>query len=122
MDIIIEQLKPRNIMLISTDERLDLSVCESFSRAASMASKDPFVTAIVVDLAKTRQLFDSGKAMLLYLRQIAGHLKSRICLTNVGPEIARQLQNGSFPELFFISLKPVSQADPVITPLFAQAG
>jgi hypothetical protein len=73
-----------------------------------------------VDLAKTRQLFDSGKAILLNLRQITGHLKSRISLTNVGPEIARQLQQGIFPELFYISLKPIPKLESV--PVLAKAG
>ncbi|MBC8210036.1 MAG: hypothetical protein H8E21_03140 [Gammaproteobacteria bacterium] len=122
MDIFIEQLTPRSVVLISTDERLDLSACEAFNQAASIACSNPFATAIVVDLAKTRQLFDSGKAILLNLRQIAGHLKSRIFLSNVGPEIAHQLQQGSFPELFYISLKPISKVEAAATPMLAKAG
>ena len=100
----IELDKPEfgGIILVHADKRLDLTAYDGFGEAARLAGKRPRSRAIVVDLAKTRQLFDSGKAMLLTLRQRAGRLKNRIYLANATPEVRRKLKQGKFPKMFHI--------------------
>lgn len=102
MRIFIESSESKNVILIFADERLDLSAYGTFSEAATIATNNPLATAIVVDLGRTKQLFDSGKAMLLTLHQMAGRLKNRIYLTNVGPGIKHQLSQGAIPSKFYI--------------------
>jgi len=102
MRIFIESSESKNVILIFADERLDLSAYGTFSEAAWIASNNPLATAIVVDLGRTKQLFDSGKAMLLSLHKMAGRLKNRIYLTNVGPGIKHQLSQGKIPSMFYI--------------------
>lgn len=91
-----------DVILVSVDERLDMYAYGGFDEAVVLAKNTPASEAIVVDLAGTRQLFDSGRAMLLALREHAGHLKSRIYLMNAAPEIRRKLNRGKFPILFNI--------------------
>jgi anti-anti-sigma regulatory factor len=90
------------VILIRAGERLDLSAYDGFDEAAAMARNHPASEAIVVDLSGTRELFDSGRAMLLALRDRAGRLKSRIYLTNAVPKIKHKLSQGEFPILFNI--------------------
>ena len=102
MHIFIESTESKNVILISVDEQLDLSAYSTFNEAASIATNNPLTTAIVVDLGRTKRLFDSGKAMLLALHRLAGHLKDKIYLTNVAPEIRLQLLHSTLAPLFFI--------------------
>jgi anti-anti-sigma regulatory factor len=90
------------VILIRADERLDLLAYNGFDEAAALAKNNPASEAIVVDLGGTQELFDSGRAMLLTLRERAGRLKSKIYLTNAIPEIKRKLNQGKFPILFNI--------------------
>jgi anti-anti-sigma regulatory factor len=105
MNVFVKNTKAGNVILISADERLDLFAYEAFGEAANLAINNPRPSAIVVDLGKTQQLFDSGKAMLLTLHQRAGRLKDRIYLTNVGAEIKHKLTQGRFSNLFHIGYK-----------------
>jgi anti-anti-sigma regulatory factor len=91
-----------DVILVSVGERLDLSAYGGFGEAVALVKDNPSSEAIVVDLHSTRQLFDSGKAMLLTLREHAGRLRNRIYLTNAVPEIKRKLSQGKFPILFNI--------------------
>jgi len=90
------------VVLVCADERLDLTAYDVFSEAARLVAKNPSSEAIVVDLLHTRLLFDSGKAMLLSLREKAGRLKGKIYLANLTPEIKHKLNQGRFPVLFNI--------------------
>ena len=102
MNVFVEKTESGDVILISADERLDLFAYQSFGEAANLAINNPGPSAIVVDLGKTRQIFDSGKAMLLTLHQRAGRLKDRIYLTNVGSGIKHKLTQGRFSKLFHI--------------------
>jgi hypothetical protein len=88
------------VILVCADERLDLSAYNGFNEAIVLVAENPLLEAIVVDLVRTRQLFDSGKAMLLTLRGRAGHLKNRIYLANIAPELKHKLSQDRFPVLF----------------------
>jgi len=92
-----------DVVLIHADDRLDLMAYNDFSEAAALVAENPDSEAIVVDLGETRELFDSGRAMLLTLRERAGRLKNRIYLTNAIPEVKRKLSQGKFPVLFNIA-------------------
>jgi len=102
MNVFVENTTSGDVILISADERLDLFAYGAFGEAANLAMNNPRSSAIVVDLGKTQQLFDSGKAMLLTLHRRAGRLKNRIYLTNVGSEIKHKLTQGRFSKLFHI--------------------
>ena len=102
MKIVVKDTAAGNVVFIRADERLDLTAYDMFGEAASLAIDNPQSSAIVVDLGKTQQLFDSGKAMLLTLRERAGRLKDRIYLANARPEIKHKLAQGKFPKMFHI--------------------
>lgn len=102
MKIIVENIESGKVIYICADERLDLTAYGIFDEAAALAVSNPSSSAIVVDLGKTQQLFDSGRAMLLTLRERAGHLKNKIYLANVGPEIKYKLMQGAFQKSFHI--------------------
>lgn len=103
MNIIANTSESRNIIVIQADESLDLSSYFTFSEAATMARKSLQDTSIFVDLAKTRTLFDSGRAMLQSLHQMAGVLKNPVYLTNVEPGIKSQLEQGRMPSMMILS-------------------
>ena len=91
MNIIANNTASKNIIVIYTDEILDLSSYFTFSEAAEMVRGSPLPSSIFVDMGKTRQLFDSGRAMLQALHQMAGGPMNPIYLTNVGSDIKSQL-------------------------------
>jgi hypothetical protein len=78
------------VILIETDERLDLCAHGVFVQACKLAEY-PNLQAILVNLGKTRHILDSGLAMLLMLRDHAGHFGQRIKLFNCSPEIRNRL-------------------------------
>jgi hypothetical protein len=79
------------VIRIEADERLDLSVHGVFVHACKLAEY-PNLRAIEVNLGKTRHIRDSGLAMLLMLREGAGHFDKTIKLFNCSPEIRNRLQ------------------------------
>ena len=78
------------VIIIETDERLDLCAHGVFVQACKLA-ECPNMQAILVNLGKTRQILDSGLAMLLMLRDHVGHLGQYIKLFNCSPEIRNRL-------------------------------
>ena len=78
------------VILIEADERLDLSAHSVFVQACKLA-EHPNLLAIIVNLGKTRDILDSGLAMLLMLRDRADHISKRIKLFNCTPEIRNRL-------------------------------
>ena len=78
------------VIRIEADERLDLSVHGAFVHACKLAEY-PNLRAIEVNLVKTRHILDSGLAMLMMLRERAGHLDNGIKLFNCSPEIRNRL-------------------------------
>lgn len=102
MKIDVKESDSGNVVFIRVDECLDMTAYTLFGEAAALAVSNPMFSAIVVDLGKTQQLFDSGRAMLLTLRERAGRLKNRIYLANARPEIKLKLTQGTFPTMFHI--------------------
>lgn len=78
------------VILIEADERLDLSAHSVFVQACNLA-EHPNLLVIMVNLGRTRDILDSGLAMLLMLRDRAGHISKRIKLFNCAPEIRNRL-------------------------------
>lgn len=103
MNIIANTTDSKNIIVIYTDETLDLSSYFTFSEAAEMARKSALPASIFVDMDKTRQLFDSGRAMLQTLHQMAGGLITPIYLTNVDPVIKNQLALERMPTTMILT-------------------
>jgi len=54
-------------------------------------AEHPNLLVIMVNLGRTRDILDSGLAMLLMLRDRAGHISKRIKLFNCAPEIRNRL-------------------------------
>jgi ABC-type transporter Mla MlaB component len=79
------------VIRIEADEHLDLSVHGVFVHACKLAEY-PNLRAIEVNLGRTRHIRDSGLAMLLMLREGAGHFGKNIKLFNCSPEIRNRLQ------------------------------
>jgi hypothetical protein len=77
---------------VRTAHNLDLTNVSLFNDAAKLARANPGIRKVVVDLGLTQQVFDSGKAMLLLLRnQLAPALSQKVLLINAEPEMAHQL-------------------------------
>jgi anti-anti-sigma factor len=103
MKIIASDPSKRKVITIRVDEQLDFSAHRAFSHACEELAAYPDTRKIIIDLSKTRRVFDSGLAMLLMLRDRAGRLKGRIMLANCGPEIREQLATGKFGAQFHIA-------------------
>lgn len=80
-----------NTLLIYTDESLDLSSLWKFKEAEQVINNNPQISTVVVNLGKTRKMFDSGKSVLLAFQQATGNVINRIYLTNVDEKIEQQL-------------------------------
>lgn len=93
-------LQSEHVIYIRADNNLDLTAHAMFCEAALLATASREYSAIILDLDKTRHLFDSGKSMLLFLRQQSGRLKNQIYLANVRPNIKRTLLQGGLSRLF----------------------
>lgn len=77
---------------VRTGYNLDITNVSLFNDAAKLASANPGIRKVVVDLGLTQRVFDSGKAMLLLLRsQLAPALSQKVLLINAEPGIAHQL-------------------------------
>jgi len=72
-------------------ERLDLTATRRFLRAADLI-RSRAVDQVVIDLGKTRQVFDSGLAVLLMLCQQAGEGVQGIVLVNCRPALLQRLE------------------------------
>jgi hypothetical protein len=79
------------VIAIEIHERLDLSVHGRFVQACRLAAL-PGSDAIELDVGRTRDILDSGLAMLLMLHRCAGPLRNRIRLVNCSPEMRSRLQ------------------------------
>jgi anti-anti-sigma regulatory factor len=79
-----------SVYTIEIDERLDLRFHRVFTRACELA-EDADAAAIEVDLANTRQVNDSGLAMLLMLLRRAKLPRERMRLLNCHPEVRSRL-------------------------------
>jgi len=82
-------------------ERLDISVNRKMVRARKMV-KGITVDRLVIDLAETRHVYDSGLALLLLLHQHAGELKDHIHLINCRPRVRKRLTGSPIGSRFHI--------------------
>jgi len=114
MNIFFNSTGTGDILIISADEHLDLLSYGEFCKATAIAINNPRSSAIIVDLSRTRLLFDSGNAMLMILRQHAGHLKNHIYLVNANPAIRKKLMQCKFTKLFHIANMTTSNS--LVTP------
>jgi len=83
-------------------ERLDISVSGKVVRVRRMI-EGVAVDRLVIDLAETRHVYDSGLALLLLLHQHAGELKDHIHLINCGPRVRKRLTGSPIGSRFHIS-------------------
>jgi anti-anti-sigma regulatory factor len=91
--------KDSKALVLRVGERLDLSLSELVQQAIqSIATTVP--ERVVVDLGATRRVFDSGVALLLLLRNRAGHLKGRMYLANCAPKIFSRLARAGIASQF----------------------
>ncbi len=93
MKIIVEGSSEVKILRIVIGERFDLSAYQPFGDAIERALADRQITAIVVDFCETRQLFDSGMAILLDMTERARSLRIPLCVINASPQIRHKLPN-----------------------------
>jgi anti-anti-sigma regulatory factor len=80
-------------IIISVGEDLDLRLRDTFLRAVGCAQRN-VASRIVVDLSKTRRIFDSGLAMLMLLNERSWRLSSKIRIINCRPELKHRLARG----------------------------
>ena len=78
-------------MVIQAAERFDLVACRQFVRAARLVENDE-VERVVVDLTATREVLDSGLALLRMLYERTDGDPQRVVLANCHPSIARRLR------------------------------
>ena len=100
MKINIENTESGDVIFIRADEHLDSTAYDAFGTAASLGINTPSSTAIIIDLGRTNQLLDSGKAMLMTLHLRAGRLKNKLYIANVNAEITRKLIKGKLSSMF----------------------
>ena len=94
--------KNSKTLVLRIGECLDLSIKAVVQQAVqSLQANRP--ERVVVDLTSTRKVFDSGMALLLLLRDRAGHLRDRIYLTNCAPRICSRLTRAGIASQFRIA-------------------
>lgn len=86
-------------ILINVGEDLDLRLSDTFLQAVSCAQRD-VSSRIVVDLSKTRRIFDSGLALLMLLNDRTWRLSGKIRIINCRPELKHRLSRGLVPGMF----------------------
>jgi anti-anti-sigma regulatory factor len=86
-------------IIINVGEDLDLRLSDTFLQAVSCAQRD-VTSRIVVDLSKTRRIFDSGLAMLMLLNDRTWRLSGKIRIINCRPELKHRLSRGLIPGMF----------------------
>lgn len=88
-----------SVITITVGEVLDLRFRDTFLKAIECAQRD-VTCRIVVDLRKTRRIFDSGLAMLMLLNDRTWRLSGKIRIINCNPalkqRLARSLDTGKF--------------------------
>jgi anti-anti-sigma regulatory factor len=80
-------------------ERLDLSDCRRFLRAARLL-RGSQLDHVVIDLMATRQVPNSGLTLLLLLLGHAGDRVDRVTLVNCAPAVYRRLRQARIPISF----------------------
>lgn len=91
-----------NKLTIKPGENLDSGSASLFSRAIAEAQHD-VGTLIVVDMEKTRNIFDSGVALLKVLDERSWRRASKIRIINCSPHLKRRLTQGLTPGKFNLS-------------------
>jgi len=86
-------------IIINVGEDLDLRLRDTFLRAVGCAQMD-VAGRIVVDLSKTRRIFDSGLAMLMMLDDRTWRLSGKIRIINCSPELKQRLARSLLPDRF----------------------
>lgn len=94
--------KNSETLVLRIGECLDLSI-NALVQQAIQALEASRPERVVVDLSATRKVFDSGMALLLLLRNRAGHLKDQIYLTNCAPRICSRLARAGIASRFRIA-------------------
>ena len=94
--------KNSKTLVLRIGECLDLSI-NALVQQAIQALEASRPERVVVDLTATRKVFDSGMALLLLLRNRAGHLRDRIYLTNCAPRICSRLARAGIASQFRIA-------------------
>lgn len=84
---------------INVGEDLDLRLRDTFLQAVAWAQRS-VARRIIVDLGKTRRIFDSGLAMLMLLNDRSWRLSSRVRIINCRPELKHRLVHGLIPARF----------------------
>jgi anti-anti-sigma regulatory factor len=86
---------------LQVGEQLDVSACPQIYEARRILSS-AVLDRIVVDLAATRRVLDSGLALLLVLRERAGRLRDHIYLANCRPEVRSRLTGAGLESQFCV--------------------
>jgi anti-anti-sigma regulatory factor len=85
-------MRPRSKdLLVRPGKRLDISACKRFIDGARLL-RSGAVDRVVIDLGMTRQLRDSGLALLLMLDDQVGPQPGRIVLVNCAPAMLRRME------------------------------
>jgi anti-anti-sigma regulatory factor len=84
---------------ISVGVDLDLRLRDIIMQAVVCAQRD-VASRIVVDLRKTRRIFDSGLAMLMLLNDRSWRLSGKIRIINCRPELKHRLMRNLLPDNF----------------------
>ena len=85
---------PAKELMVKIGTRFDITSTSLINQLINtIQSKSP--RSVVIDLAKTQHLFDSGLDLLLLLKQEAGDLRDRIYLTNISSKIVGKLSTSS---------------------------
>lgn len=83
-------------LVIRTGDPFDMVACRQFVRAARRL-QDQDLDQVVVDLGATRQVLDSGIALLRMLRDQAGGDGQRVRLVNCSGPVRQRLEQAGIP-------------------------
>ena len=83
-------------IIIIVGQDLDLRLLDMFLQAVGCVQRG-IISRIVVDLSKTRRIFDSGVAMLMLIN---GRLSGRIRIINCNPDLKSRLTRGLSSAMF----------------------
>jgi anti-anti-sigma regulatory factor len=87
---------PSKDLRLHAGDRLDLTNCQHFLRAAYLL-RNSMLDHVIIDLRATRQVLDSGLSLLLLLRRYAGERVDRISMVNCSPTVYRRLRQARIP-------------------------
>jgi anti-anti-sigma regulatory factor len=87
---------------IRTGESLDLSACNVITHVCNLA-RYRRIRFVVIDLGNTRNIRDSGLAMLILLRQRVGKMVRQITIVNCRPELKSRLSASALTTTFRIA-------------------